>query len=114
MKCIICQNECTHSKELPNLFTNKYCCSHCSTYYIEPTFQARLDSFEQRYHGKNMDLITAEMKRIVLNNPVVVFIGDYENPITTIEEAIFVEFEDITNRLKIYVNDISRGSDYGD
>ena len=42
------------------------------------------------------------------------FVGNFEFPQTEVEEHIFLEITDVTDPLKIFVEDKSRGSDYGD
>ena len=54
------------------------------------------------------------MERIVKRNHLVVFIGDDDEEITDVNGAIYLTVQDITNPLQIYVEDKSRGSDYGD
>lgn len=54
------------------------------------------------------------MEIIVKKNRLVVFTGDFESSPTEAEGAIYLEITDITNPLHIYVEDKSRGSDYGD
>lgn len=54
------------------------------------------------------------MKRIVKANHKVVFTGDYEAPLSHVEDAVYLEIFDITDRLQLFVEDKSRGSDYGD
>ena len=61
--------------------------------------------------------ILAEMDRAVKANKFVVFTADDENPLTFVPEnidAVYLEITDITNKLKIFLEDKSRGSDYGD
>lgn len=44
-----------------------------------------------------------------------IFTGEFEHPLTRADdEYIILEIFDITNRLQIFVEDKSRGSDYGD
>ena len=53
--------------------------------------------------------------KIVKKNKKVVFTGNFEFPQTeTDEDYIILEITDVTDPLKIYVEDKSRGSDYGD
>ena len=54
------------------------------------------------------------MERVVRKNKLVVFTGEFEAPFTKIEGAIYLEIFDITDKLQIFVEDKSRGSDYGD
>ena len=44
----------------------------------------------------------------------IVFTYDYENPFINIDNYIYLEFIDLCDKLKIYIEDKSRGSDYGD
>ena len=54
------------------------------------------------------------MIEVVKKNKKVVFVGNFEYPQTEVEGFIFLEVTDITDPLKIFVEDKSRGSDYGD
>ena len=56
------------------------------------------------------------MIEVVKKNRKVVFTAEYEYPQTEPQddEYIYLEIFDITDPLKIYVEDKSRGSDYGD
>jgi len=89
-------------------------------YYIEPIFKVKLDNFEAlHYQQPYTNQILEKMKEIVLANKLVVFVGDHDdendNVITNnVEDAIYLDFRDILDLCRIRVNDISRGSDYGD
>ena len=50
----------------------------------------------------------------MLANKKVVFTANYESPLTEAEGYIYLEITDVTDPLKIYAEDKSRGSDYGD
>jgi hypothetical protein len=54
------------------------------------------------------------MERLVKKNKLVVFVGDEENEITEVEGAIYLTIQDVCNPIKVYMEDKSRGSDYGD
>ena len=54
------------------------------------------------------------MEEVVRKNKKVVFTADFENPQTEVEGYIYLEIHDITDPLCIFVEDKSRGSDYGD
>lgn len=82
-------------------------------FYIEPIFYTKFKAMLD-HHPEERESIITEMKKIVLKNKKVVFTGSYEFPRTTAEDYIYLELEDITNLLKIFVEDKSRGSDYGD
>ena len=54
------------------------------------------------------------MKNTVKRLKKVIFVGDFENYFTEKDGYTYLELIDITNKLKIFVEDKSRGSDYGD
>ena len=87
-----------------------------SKFYIEPAFYTTLETFKVHYPDRINDIL-AEMDRAVKANKFVVFTADDENPLTFVPEnveAVYLEITDITNKLKIFLEDKSRGSDYGD
>ena len=53
------------------------------------------------------------MKELVKANKCVVFVDEIDTSFTELE-AVYIEFRDILDLCQIEVNDISRGSDYGD
>ena len=85
------------------------------TFYIEPAFHTQLMGFYDQ-HRKDFPRIIEEMIRLVKKNKKVVFVGNFEFPQTELddEECIYLEITDVTDPLKIYAEDKSRGSDYGD
>jgi hypothetical protein len=83
------------------------------SFYIEPIFYTQLEGLKN-IHPNAFQKIIDEMLRLVKENLHVVFVGDYEFPYINLEDYIYVEITDITNKLNIYVEDKSRGSDYGD
>jgi hypothetical protein len=54
------------------------------------------------------------MLELVKRNKKVVFTGNFENPLTDVDNYIYLEVTDVTDTLQIYAEDKSRGSDYGD
>lgn len=97
-----------------NPFSNLYINEDGSRFYIEPIFYTMFKEF-CLHHSEHIQLILDEMQRIVKNNRKVIFTGDYEYPLThSDEDYIYLELFDITDRLNLYVEDKSRGSDYGD
>ena len=96
---------------------NKY--STCYLYptgdkfYVEPVFLLKLSGMKQ-YFSDRFDEIILEMERIVKKNHLVVFIGEEEEEITNVDGAVYLTIQDVCNPLKIYPEDKSRGSDYGD
>ena len=63
---------------------------------------------------KDYPRIIKRMEEVVKKNKRVVFTAEYENPQTEVDGYIFLEITDITDPLQIFVEDKSRGSDYGD
>jgi len=82
-------------------------------FYIEPIFYSQLLGFKERHPKQYPSIITSLINRVIKNKKVV-FIGDYENNELDIPGYIFLEITDITDPLQIFVEDKSRGSDYGD
>ena len=54
------------------------------------------------------------MERVVHKYHLVVFINDEDEEISDVEGATYLTIQDICNPLQIFVEDKSRGSDYGD
>ena len=86
---------------------------HDSDFYFEPMVYTQLEGFKER-HKEQFPLIIEEMVRRTKKNKHVYFVSDFEAYFEEIEEYIVLEVTDITNHLKIFVEDKSRGSDYGD
>ena len=84
-----------------------------SDFYFEPMVYTQLQGFKERYEDK-FSLIIDEMINRAKKNKHVVFVGDFESYYEEIDGYIYLEITDITNSLKIFVEDKSRGSDYGD
>ena len=82
-------------------------------FYLEPVFLLKLSSLKNMQPERYEEVI-AEMKRLIEKNRKVVFIGDDEEEITKTDSAVFLTIQDVCNPLKIYVEDKSRGSEYGD
>ena len=83
------------------------------SFYIEPVFYTQLmgfkDHFPDKYH-----LIIEKMEELVKKNKKIVFTGNFENPLTDVDNYIYLEITDVTDALQIFAEDKSRGSDYGD
>lgn len=99
---------------------NRYCALYenedGSKFYIEPAFYVTLEPFRVHYPNQFSDIIK-EMDAVVRRNKLVVFTADDEEPLTYIPEdikAIYLTITDITDKLKLFLEDKSRGSDYGD
>lgn len=97
-----------------NPFSSLYKYDDGSMFYVEPVFYTQLEEFG-KHHEQAVKLILEEMERVVHKNKLVVFTGEFESPLTkNVENAIYLEIFDITDKLQIFVEDKSRGSDYGD
>ncbi len=83
-------------------------------FYVEPVFYTKLVNMIEHHEDKEQ-IILDEMKARVERNHKVVFCGTFEYIQTEVDDSyIFLELEDITDKLQIFVEDKSRGSDYGD
>ena len=98
-----------------NPFSTLYAYEDGSMFYIEPIFYTQLMGFEEHRPGCIVAILK-EMEQIVKNNKKVIFAGEYDIPLTraNVDDFIILEIFDITDKLQIYVEDKSRGSDYGD
>ena len=97
-----------------NPFCKHYVLETGEEFYIEPVFYTQLQGFKDRHDISNYNKIIERMIEVVKKNKKVVFVGNFEFPQTEVEGFIFLEITDITDPLQIFVEDKSRGSDYGD
>ncbi len=100
-------------KDPKNPFTPHFVINDEVDFYMEPVCFTQLQGFKER-HPDKYDLIIKTLKNKVLSLKKVVFVGDFENYFTEVEGYTYLEIVDITNSLQIFVEDKSRGSDYGD
>lgn len=96
-----------------NPFANLYELEDGSRFYIEPVFYTQLKGFKEQWANKYQSIID-EMIAIVRKNKKVIFTGNFEFPQTIADDFIILEITDVTDRLQIFAEDKSRGSDYGD
>ena len=99
-----------------NPFTTLYENELGDRFYIEPAFYTQLKGFKE-HREKDYPRIIEALKDNVKRNHRVIFTAEFENPQTLTDDEegyIILEIFDITDPLKIYVEDKSRGSDYGD
>ena len=96
-----------------NPFCTLYSYESGELFYIEPVFYTQLMGFKDHYPEKYR-LIINKMEELVKKNKKIVFTGNFEHPLTEADNFIFLEITDVTNPLQIFVEDKSRGSDYGD
>jgi hypothetical protein len=96
---------------------NPYCAKFTyptgDVFYIEPVFHLQMEGLKQRREDRIPDLLK-EMERIVKKNHLVVFVGDEDDYISEVPGAIYLTIQDVCNPIHIFVEDKSRGSDYGD
>ena len=104
----------TRLEDKNNPFCAKFMYPTGETFYIEPVFYTQLHGFRD-HHKDSYSKILNRLEEIVKKNKKVVFTGNFEFPQTeTDDDYIFLEITDVTDPLQIYVEDKSRGSDYGD
>ena len=96
-----------------NPFSALYFCESGESFYLEPVFYTQLMGFKDHFPDK-FHLIIEKMEEQVKKNKKIVFTGNFENPLTEIDNYIFLEITDVTDPLQIFAEDKSRGSDYGD
>ena len=83
-------------------------------FIIEPAFYTQLTNFKELYNELDYKRILARMEEITKERKRVIFTYDFENPFIKKDGFIYLEFTDVTDSLKIFIEDKSRGSDYGD
>ena len=96
-----------------NPFSTLYEMKTGERFYIEPVFYTMLRGFKDHHPDKYLYIIEGIIEAVHINKRVV-FTGNYECPLTNVEGYVYLEITDITDPLKIFVEDKSRGSDYGD
>ena len=99
--------------DIENPFIPHYELEDGSDFYIEPIFYTQLLGFKERHEDK-YDVIIASLLERVKRNKKVIFVGDFETNTFEKDGYIILEITDITDPLHIFVEDKSRGSDYGD
>ena len=96
-----------------NPFSALYVYESGESFYLEPAFYTQLMGFKDHFPDK-FHLIIQRMEELVKKNKKIVFTANYENPLTEIDNYIFLEITDVTDSLHMFAEDKSRGSDYGD
>lgn len=84
-----------------------------NSFYIEPAFYTQLMGLKERYPDQ-IKKVVDEMVKQVKKNKLVAFVYDFENPFLDYKGAVLREFIDVTDACKVFYEDKSRGSDYGD
>ena len=94
-------------------FVKKFLCENGNVFFIEPAFYTQMMGLFERY-PEQKEKFMDQIDKVVTSNKVVALVYDFENPFLDYKEAILREFVDITDACKIFYEDKSRGSDYGD
>lgn len=85
-----------------------------SIFYVEPQFLTQLENLKEMYSFTDYSRVVKKMIELAKKNKKVIFTYDYQQPLTKKNDFIHLELTDITDLLSIYIEDKSRGSDYGD
>jgi hypothetical protein len=96
-----------------NPLVNAYETKNGHVFYVEPGFYYALQGLQEKRRD-DYPKILLEIEKTIAENPKVVFTGNFDSPFIDKEGFIYREISDITDPLKIFVEDKSRGSDYGD
>ena len=96
-----------------NKFVKEFVDENNHKFFIEPAFYTQFLGLKERYPEKEQ-LFLSKLDEIVTNNKSVAFVYDFENPFLDYGESVLREFTDITDAVKVFYEDKSRGSDYGD
>ena len=108
--------EFKHLKDITdkdNPFIPHYQIEEGIDFYIEPIFYTQLQGFKERHKDKYSLIIDTLLERVKKNKKVI-FVGDFETNTFEKDGYVILEITDITDPLQIFVEDKSRGSDYGD
>jgi hypothetical protein len=100
-------------EDAENKLVHAYLDEEGNLFYVEPGFYSGLEGFAEK-RPERFPEIMAEIDNIVKKFHKVIFTADFENPWINREGFIYREIHDITDPLKVFVEDKSRGSDYGD
>ena len=82
-------------------------------FYVEPGFYDGLIGFKEKREERFPEIMVA-LDETVKKLHRVIFTADFENPWISREGFLYREIHDLTDPLQIFVEDKSRGSDYGD
>ena len=82
-------------------------------FYVEPGFYDGLLGFKEK-RAERFDELMAAIDQTIKKEHRVIFTADFENPWITRDGYIYREIFDLSDPLQIFVEDKSRGSDYGD
>ena len=83
------------------------------SFFVEPGFYDGLLGFKEK-RAEDFARIMKAIDDVIRKEHKVIFTADFENPWIEREGYIYREIHDITDPLAIFVEEKSRGSDYGD
>jgi hypothetical protein len=96
-----------------NKFVKKFVLDNGNTFYLEPAFYTQMLGLFERYPNEK-EKFMSKLDELIRNNKLIAFVYDFENPFLDYGDAVLREFVDVTDACKIFYEDKSRGSDYGD
>ena len=96
-----------------NKFVKKFESKEGNIFYIEPAFYTQMMGLFERYPEQKENFMN-QMDKLISNNKQIAFVYDFENPFLDYGKSVLREFVDVTDACKIFYEDKSRGSDYGD
>ena len=96
-----------------NKFVKRFQTESGNTFFLEPAFYTQMMGLFERYPEQKENFMN-ELTRQIETNKEIAFVYDFENPFLDYGNAILREFTDVTDACKIFYEDKSRGSDYGD
>ena len=96
-----------------NKFVKKFESKEGNIFYIEPAFYTQMMGLFERY-PEQKQIFMNKIDELVNANKIIAFVYDFENPFLDYKDAVLREFVDVTDACKIFYEDKSRGSDYGD
>lgn len=96
-----------------NPFSSLYRLSSGELFYVEPLFYTQLSNLFVMQPNVKEKVLKAIIE-IVKKEKKVIFTHDYEHPLTKNNDFILREIEDVLDPLLIFVEDKSRGDNYGD
>ena len=99
--------------DMRNRFATCYQNDDGSIFYIEPQFYTYLQGYKM-LRPESYDLLLKEMDRVTRLYKKVAFIGQEDNPLVEAEHCVYLTAMDIADKVNVFVEDKSRGSDYGD
>ena len=112
MNCPLCNKKIKKVKNPINDLVPYFECEDCGKFYIEPPFFSKLEGFKNRYGEEKYNILVSKMIEKT-KEELVVFVHDFEEPIIEVEDAIYIELQDLLNEMKIYIEDLNC-NEYGD